>query len=650
MRKIIYSFLLIIFFPTICFAEPCDDIYNIRDAQQPSVILKKIIVSGNKDCLTEFLKSHKNQMVLNEKFTKPECKNCSPEEIQLYGTTSFVCTGETPLTCSIKFHDLPMVKMLVEAGADINKPNVDGDTPLIISVSTKKGFHIDSMQAEIYSSINNFLNDMTNFGISIGRGVVGDKNAGRALLKDPVYRLQNAQRTDIDLENYLTYNTILNGGDVYNDVVRYLLDKGADIDAINDSGENAIASAFDSYQFPLNISKDIFLEILHKSKLNDSVYKYDKNTVPMRAYCWGMSSSTNMIIDELFKAGYDINKKSEDGKTFCDIVKYDDFVHFNCPEIECNIQNKGKIQPCAMPNGFIQITDGCEYDKKNGTKICDGTKWSECSLERGDNKCRYYTDVCDCTSEAKKTDPNVIQADKQKNTGKCEIISCAEGYDISENKDKCITSGKANQNTNNNKNKDTTLQEAEQKYQEAKAREQSLENRSLTTLTTAATGIGGMELAQGLAEQKADKDAERDMKAYMATFRCEYGNGKSVKSGTTEIELPGGNDQEMLKLRNEYFALAKSLKELKESLGMKSGIENEIILDKSQTSLYDDENIGITNGAYASLYRAEIGNETDQAKINESKETSSKRAIGGGITAGVGTVGGAIGNNLINNK
>ena len=193
-------------------------------------------------------------------------------------------------------------------------------------------------------------------------------------------------------------------------------------------------------------------------------------------------------------------------------------------------------------------------------------------------------------------------------------------------------------------------EELQKAYEDAKANEQSLANRTLTALTVAATGIGGMQLAQGLAEQKADKDAEQDMAAYMATFRCTYGNGKSVKGGTTEIELPGGNDPEIMKLRNEYFALAADLKERKEALGMKPGIESEVILDKTQMGLYDDENVGITDGAYASLYRAAMGNEKDQAKLQEMKDTSKKRVVGGAIAVAAGTVAGIVGNQIINGK
>ncbi len=198
------------------------------------------------------------------------------------------------------------------------------------------------------------------------------------------------------------------------------------------------------------------------------------------------------------------------------------------------------------------------------------------------------------------------------------------------------------------KHSDTT--ENGKSYEEAKANEQSLANRTLTAVTTAATGIGGMELAQGLAEQKADKEAERDMEAYIATFRCEYGNGKSVKGGTTEIELPGGNDLEMMGLRNEYFTLATSLKERKWSFGLKPGIESEIILDKSQLGLYDDENNDITGGIYASLYRAKMDNESDLEKLQEMKDASKKRVVGGAIAAGIGVTVGVVGNTLINGK
>ena len=194
-------------------------------------------------------------------------------------------------------------------------------------------------------------------------------------------------------------------------------------------------------------------------------------------------------------------------------------------------------------------------------------------------------------------------------------------------------------------------EELQKAYEEAKATEQSLANRVLTAASIATTGIGGMELARGLAEQQADKEADANMTAYIESMHCTYGDGKSVPAGPDEIELPGGNDTTLMSLRNEYFALAADLKERKAALGMPPGIESEEILDKSQIALYDDENVGITDGAYASLYRAKaLNSETDQAKIDEERNASKNRVIAGGVLTGTGVVGGIIGNSLINGK
>ena len=202
-----------------------------------------------------------------------------------------------------------------------------------------------------------------------------------------------------------------------------------------------------------------------------------------------------------------------------------------------------------------------------------------------------------------------------------------------------------------NKCVDNKLPDLEKDYDNKHNNEQSLANRLLTGGAVAATGLGMMQAFQGKAEQRADAAAAEDMAAYIETFRCTYGNGKSVKGGPEEVELPGGNDATMMSLRHEYFALAQSLKDRKESLGMKPGIESEIILDKVNMGLYDDENAGISGGTYSSLYRANVLNsEEDQTKIDADKEKSEKRFKYGATVAGVGIVGGIIGNSLINGK
>ena len=220
--------------------------------------------------------------------------------------------------------------------------------------------------------------------------------------------------------------------------------------------------------------------------------------------------------------------------------------------------------------------------------------------------------------------------------GKCIPITCKNGYE------------KTEQKTCENQQ---LLKEKQKVYDEAKAKEQSTANKTLTALTTAATGIGGMELLQGMSEKSADSDAAADMTAYIETMNCSYGEGERVKASTEEIELPGANDQTLMNLRAEYLALAQDLKERKQALGLTPGIESEEILDRASSGLYDDETIGITGGSYASLYRAQaLDSETDQAKIDDAASTSKNRVIAGAVVAGVGVVGGVVGNQLINGK
>ena len=195
------------------------------------------------------------------------------------------------------------------------------------------------------------------------------------------------------------------------------------------------------------------------------------------------------------------------------------------------------------------------------------------------------------------------------------------------------------------------LEEAQAKLDAAKEKEQSTANRMLGGLTTLATGIGGMQLAQGIAEKRADSAADKDMDAYIATMRCTYGDGKSVKFSTEPIELPGGNNSELMKYRAEYIALAADLKERKTALNLKPGIEAEEILDKATMGLYDDENVGITGGTYASRYRATTqNNEKDEKGLASDKKEAKTRMIAGGVVAGVGVVGGIVGNSIINGK
>ena len=260
---------------------------------------------------------------------------------------------------------------------------------------------------------------------------------------------------------------------------------------------------------------------------------------------------------------------------------------------------------------------------------------------------------------------NLSKDDKYKNLkNKDDIISeyrgslksgsSSSGDDSDSSDDDNDSDSESSKDEDKSENKSTfdqdKIDKAQEAYDKAKENEQSLENRMLGGLTTLATGIGGMQLAQGLAEKNADADADKDMDAYIETMRCSYGEGNSVKFSTDPVELPGGNNPELLKYRSEYIALAADLKERKTALDMKPGIEAEEILDKASSGLYDDVNTGITGGTYASRYRAVVGNEKDKKALAAAKKEAKTRMIAGGVIAGVGFAGGMIANSLMNGK
>lgn len=183
--------------------------------------------------------------------------------------------------------------------------------------------------------------------------------------------------------------------------------------------------------------------------------------------------------------------------------------------------------------------------------------------------------------------------------------------------------------------------------QAMKDKEQSLENRILGATGMATVGIGGMMAASAYAEQQADQDAEQAMRAYLATFTCNYGDNKNVRGGEKNIELPGAN--ELVNLHTEYKALVASLKERKLALDLPPGIESETILDKADTNLYDDIGTGITNGAFASVSRAILDpNGTDAAQLAQQSEKSAQNLKTGLMTAGTGAVATMAANYAIN--
>jgi len=204
------------------------------------------------------------------------------------------------------------------------------------------------------------------------------------------------------------------------------------------------------------------------------------------------------------------------------------------------------------------------------------------------------------------------------------------------------------ENVNGDTNQDLSdkLKSARDALAAAKEKENSLANKSLSAISTAATSLGAMQLAEGIAEKKADEEAEKQMRNYISTMKCEYGGGKHVDFGVEET-LPGGN--ELLEYYTEYKTLADNLKTTKAALGLRAGIESEVLYDRAQSGLYQYASTGKTGGGETSLFRALTDSESEDATAwSEQKETASKKLkVGGGVAAGGAAVG-VIGNAAIN--
>ena len=284
---------------------------------------------------------------------------------------------------------------------------------------------------------------------------------------------------------------------------------------------------------------------------------------------------------------------------------------------------------------------GKEFDKNTNTCVVPTTcpddatgTYPECNCNDPEKTYNEVKNICECPLDKPDdgsgncVEPKRCPSDSVGTYPKCRCNDADKKYD--RNKNECV------------------IDELKKAYDDARAKEQSKENRMLTAATTAATGLGGMELARGFSEQQADKNAQNDMLGYVSTFRCEYGKGNNVMGGPDEVQLPV---IDLTNNKTKYKELAESIKVRKAALGMKPGLESEEILER--TTLYDEENIGITGSSLeeGSIYRAEIlGIASDQEKIKSSSEATDRRIKGGAATLGGGIVGGITGNSAINGE
>lgn len=324
------------------------------------------------------------------------------------------------------------------------------------------------------------------------------------------------------------------------------------------------------------------------------------------------------------------------------VAKYEwDGQNLNCVITECNKRFMLAGDKCVASDGpcdrdqIAAITHAKSGKLKNGK--CHVAE-CEPGYEVSDNACVEISGRC--KSLPRKAKSGTRAWDNKTSTEICIVTECESGYSISDDKLSC-------QSKLSEADSRARVNELRENAKKMHDKENSTANKLIGAAGIGATGIGTSQALSALSEQRADKNAENDMRAYLATIKCDYGTGKTVNGGETGIELPGGN--ELTQYVTQYKTLAADLKVRKTALGMSPGIESETIIDAAETGLYDNAATGKTNGAFTSLSRA-LSDETSadaQAWAQQKADTASKLKTGA-IVAGVGAVGSAIANLAVN--
>ena len=329
-----------------------------------------------------------------------------------------------------------------------------------------------------------------------------------------------------------------------------------------------------------------------------------------------------------------------------------------------DIYGKFELQ---VPKGDTLVVSYVGYESQNLTDLHEGMVIElKQSAELLDEVKVVADRICSISDVPHSAE---VKKEKDPNTRECVAISCVDGYEVIDGK--CIeetveqvvgeeTVDKIDDVVEDTKNNDTEpekeltkeqqlakIAELQENYDNMKEIENSFENRMLGATGMATMGIGGMQLATAMTEDRADDAAEQQMKAYLATFSCTYADGKRFGGGETAIELPGAN--ELINLYSEYVGLANDLKTRKEALGLRAGIEAQPILDSATSGLYDDISTGKTSGAFTSLARAlSDPNGADAAAWAAQRAETAEQKKTALTTLGIGAVATVAGNILIN--
>lgn len=380
-------------------------------------------------------------------------------------------------------------------------------------------------------------------------------------------------------------------------------------------------------------------------KKNENTKKYAKEWIVSEVDSDTYEATRCEVIECDSANGWEPSKK--DPTTCVQINKCDCGKHW-----EWKDENDNPTEKCVPDNGK---TD-CVEDKigvRTAFYGCNAKKKTICIIEDCLDGWILHTDpnnpeknTCinqrDCLNWGKEQDKtqhtnkyeHATVASWDKTHENCTITACDKYYMVDKSANKCVQKNTEDQG------------KLQANLDKAKANEKSLENRITGAVGIGGVGIGGMMIGGALSERAADDYAESDMAAYINTFMCDYGDGNTVRGGQTNVEIPGGN--ELIDLYARYARLANDLKLRKESLGIKPGIESDVIIDKASTGLYDDVGTGVVGGGYASIARAIMNPNGPDAQMWAAQRAATTSKLNTGIGIATTAAAASLAGNILN--
>jgi len=265
--------------------------------------------------------------------------------------------GHTPLMYACESGDIEVVKFLLSHGAHINDKNNKGDTSVLLACRTS---HLKVMEFLILNGANILEIDQEGKSLIMYASMKNDIRYLQIIFEADMYQnqkelkeceqankpyiIKNINHTDKFGFTALMH-AVINGN---KDVVKYLLDHGANISIKNNRGQTAAFFAINSS------NKDIIKLLIRR----DPDLINNKNELGAQLLLFGVKKGNQDIVELLLELGANVNHTNSKGETalFHSIKICDD-------EIAIQLMSKGANVNIQDINGDTPVMMAVRLDK-----------------------------------------------------------------------------------------------------------------------------------------------------------------------------------------------------------------------------------------------------------------------------------------------